>query len=512
MTRVMFKAFLYIAFLIPKLAGGATITGGNSVYIYEDVFLSPQSVIDADKIYVDNAATIINHGKIHGDIIVADETDVVIQNCGSITGEIIVGHDATLTQMITSADDLRQINVWGDYTIRVRGNENLNLADIQRIGAFANEIILDNATIVIDGPTGIRLLRRRVPDIKLVGEITVDVDADMVADGDILMSGVSGDGAVLVHVSGLDTLFTASIRNSSGNLYLNIIRETDYLKILDPRRGVFMNTIREMMPDDKLVHAMDTAQSRDELEQLMARSVRFNPINLMQVAKIFNMFHLAADDVADGFDLRYDRIFNNHLDMPGLTIGLGAKFGPLSVGISAYAALMDYADDLNEFSGTMLGADIRAMMDFDIFWMRGVFGMSVTEFDVGPVLGADDIYINPRGRSSYAMIDAGIRMKSGNFYVIPFVGLMGNDNTIAGLNNHEITPRGGMRMGYAYDMDGLRYDIEFHGTLTRDSIVVGTRLGINSIWDGIGGELSADALHNDIGTSYKVSVRGTCDF
>ena len=415
MTRVMFKAFLCILFLVPKTACADMIYFGDSIHIRDDVFLAPQSVIDADKIYVDNAATIINHGKIHGDIIVADGTDVVIQNCGSITGEIIVGHDATLTQMITSADDLRQINVWGDYTIRVHGDENLNLADIQRIGAFANEIILDNATIVIDGPTGIRLLRRRVPDIKLVGEITVDVDADMVTDGDILMSGVSGDGAVLVHVSGLDDLFTATTYNSSGNLYLNIIRETDYLKILDPRRGVFMNAMRDMMPDDKLVRAMDTAQSRDELEHLMARSVRFNPTNLMQVANIFNTFHLAAPDVADGFDIRYDHIFNGHLNLPGLTIGLGAKFGPLSVGISGYAALMDYADDLNEFSGTTLGGDIRAMMDFDIFWMRGVFGMSVTEFDVGPVLGADDIYINPRGRSSYAMIDAGIRMKSGNF-------------------------------------------------------------------------------------------------
>lgn len=512
MTRVMFKAFLYIAFLIPKLAWGATITGGNSVYIYEDVFLAPESVIDADKVIVKGSATIINHGEINGDIIITPGTEVNIQNSGNMGGKIFLGHNATLTQIVTSATDLTTLNVWGDYTIRVRGNENLNLDDIQRIGAFANEIILDNATIVIDGPTGIRLLRRRVPDIKLVGEITLDVDADIVADGDILMSGVSGDGAVFVHVNGLDTLFTASIRNSSGNLYLNIIRETDYLKILDPRRGVFMNAIRDMMPDDKLVHAMDTAQTRDELEQLMARSVRFNPTNLMQVAKIFNMFHLAAPDVANGFDIRYDHVFNGHMNMPALTIGLGAKFGPLSVGISAYAALMDYADDLNEFSGTMLGADIRAMLDFDVLWMRGVIGMSVTKFDVGPVLGADDIYINPRGRSSYAMIDAGMRMKSGNFYVMPFVGLMGNDNTIAGLNNHEITPRGGMRMGYAYDMDGLRYDIGLHGTLTRDSVVVGTTLGINSIWDGIGGELSADALHNDMGTSYKVSVRGTCDF
>lgn len=510
----MIKPFLVTSLVFYSLSAPANeIQIGNVLHISDNITIDHNSVVNADKIIIDGSATIVNHGTISGDIFVQPGTDVRIQNSGTMTGAIYSANNATVTQIITSTDDMTNLDVWGSYNVLVTGNTELDLADIRRVAIFADEIILDNATISIhDTSNSVTLLRRRMPELMLVGEVTVNVDPDAVSNGDMILSGVSGDGAVLVNMPGLNDLFIATTRRQDSNIYLNIIRETDYVKILDPVRGTFMNVLRDAMPDDKFVHAMDTATSRLELEYLMTRSFRFNPMNLMRAVNIINAFDLVDPDVTNGFDIRYDMIFDSQMRIPKLHGGLGANFGPVSIGISGYAALVDYTDDLNEFSGTVFGGDVRAGLDFKYVWVRGVFGMSIAQFDVGPVLGADNIYFDPRGRSRYGVIDAGIRMKSGNFYVAPFVGFGVRDNSIAGMHDRINSPRGGASVGFCHDDDGLRYDYRLRTTVTRDTIVAGMAMEIYSDWDGLGGEFAADIHHDDMGNSFKLSIRGTCAF
>lgn len=510
----MIKTLIIISLVFYSLSAPASeIQTGNILHISDNTTIAPDSVIDADKIIVDGSATIVNHGTISGDIFVGSGTELRIQNSGTVTGTIYTTPQTVLTQIITSADEMTNLDVWGSYNVLVSGNTELDLADIRRVAIFADEIILDNATISISNTSNtITLLRRRMPELMLVGEVTINIDPAAVSNGDIILSGVSGDGAVFVNMPGLNDLFIATTRRQDSNIYLNIIRETDYVKILDPVRGMFMNILRDIDSDDKFVRAMDTATSRPELEYLMTRSVRFNPMNLMRPVNIINAFELADPDVTDGFDLRYDMIVDSQMHIPKLHTGLGAKFGPMSIGISGYAALTDYTDDLNEYSATMFGGDIRAGLDFKYVWGRGVFGMSVAQFDVGPVLGADNIYFDPRGRSRYGVIDAGIRMKSGNFYAAPFVGFGLRDNFVAGVHDRINSPRGGTSIGYSHDNDGLRYDYQLHTTVTRDTIVAGMAMEIYSDWDGVGGEFAADILCDETGTDFKLSVRGTCAF
>lgn len=176
--RKLIKPFLVTSLVFYSLSAPASeIQTGNILHISDNTTIAPDSVIDADKIIVDGSATIVNHGTISGDIFVGSGTELRIQNSGTVTGTIYTTPQTVLTQIITSADEMTNLDVWGSYNVLVSGNTELDLADIRRVAIFADEIILDNATISIhDTSNTITLLRRRMPELMLVGEVTINID------------------------------------------------------------------------------------------------------------------------------------------------------------------------------------------------------------------------------------------------------------------------------------------------------------------------------------------------
>lgn len=502
-----------INIMLCGVAASANINTADRFHITDDFLVDDTGVIDADQIFVDGSATIVNRGEIAGDIFVADGCQVYIQNSGNMTGEIHLGTNAFVTQVITSADDMTDLDIWGDYSVLVRGNGELNLADIKQKAPFANEIILENATIKISNADGVvRLFRRHPPEIKLMGEVTINIDPNTIHDGDIILSGISGDGAVLVHAPGLNDLFIATTQAKNGNLYLKIIRETDYFKILDFERGSFMNILRNLAPEDKFVLAMDTAQSRDEMERVMANSVRFNPLNLMRHVRVIDAFELADFQINNGLSAKLDGVYMDGCVIPTFNAAMGLAFGPVEIGVNGRAAVANISDDLNDFAGLTLGGDIRAGLDLKYVWMRSIVGISFSDFDVGPVLGADEMRIDPKGRSVYGATDIGIRIKSGNFSFMPFVGIEMTKYAIAGFDERNLSIRGGIAVGSTIETDGLRYDVKLRAMGADGKVVGGMVMGIYSVWDGLGIDVAADIYHDDITPAYRLSVTGKCAF
>lgn len=494
-------------------ASAQTINSGNMFHITDNVVVDHGTVIDVERILVDGSATIVNRGDITGDIFVADGCDVYIQNSGNISGEIHLGVGASVTQVITSTDEMTGLDVWGDYSVLVRGTGELNLSDIKRNAMFANEIILENATIKVSNVDGmVRLFRRRDPEIKLMGEVTINIDPAIIHDGDMILSGISGDGAVLVRAPGLNDLFVATAQSKDGNLYLKIIRETDYVKILDFERGTFINNLRYLAPDDKFVRAMDAAQTRDELEHIMGHSVRMDPRNLMRHARIIDAFELSDFKISNGMSAELASIYIDGSVIPTLNAGIGFNFGAVSIGANGRAAIANISDDFNDYASVTLGGDIRAGLDLKYLWMRSVWGVGFSKFDVGPVLGADDIYTDPTGRSTYGVADFGIRMKSGDFYFMPFVGFELSNYSVAGFDERNLSIRAGGTVGYGIEMDSIRYDAKLRAMTSGGKIVGGINIGIYSAWDGLGVDIAADIYHDDTASAYRLSVIGKCAF
>ncbi|MBD5389456.1 hypothetical protein HDR63_04345, partial [bacterium] len=249
----LFKLGLVIGILFPGAGMTASVIISTDVlHVVSDATLDRDSIVWADQIRIDESVRIVNRGRVSGDVWIAPGGQVMIKNTGAVTGNIYLSDGASVMQIVDTPASLTDLHVSAGLTLRVVGDEKLNLRDILSIGANADEIILDNATIAWDNPG-----RGETPPIDLVGEVTVHITPAAAHDGDMILGNVHGDGAVFVAMPDMDSLFTAMARRDGDSIYLQIQRETDYLKILDARRGGFINTLRVYDPNDKLVRAMD---------------------------------------------------------------------------------------------------------------------------------------------------------------------------------------------------------------------------------------------------------------
>ncbi len=503
-----------ILFVPPAYAADVDyILFADYINVIENVNLLTGARVYANRIDINKSVYIDNNGHISGDVFVADGCHVTLRNHGNYSGGIHLGRDAHLTQIVNSRQDITNLSVDGDYTVLVDASSranNLFLSDILAIGS--DRIILDNATLVLDRM--VAAMANRFPSIVLNGSVTLRIDDVVNMSGLTLIENVGGSGTVDIIIANMNPLYLASSARDGDVILLDIHRETDYVKILDNDTGRFLNTLRDWDVDNHLINKLDLATSYDELYSILSDSVHTNPIRLMDGVNLLHSFIMSDIDIDHAMTMDYFHVSSGDMIMRGIGTNIGVRMGSLGVAMGGHMARIRDFGDLNNYSGNVYGGDVRVRLDFDRLWLRGMVGLSIAEFDVGYAWNGKEVLVNPHGRGLYGALDLGYHGKSDGFYMRPFVGMTAHASHVSGVgSDNMVAGRIGSKMGYAYVVDGLRYDFTAHAILdTAGAMMSGISMEIYSEMDAVGATVSMDIHHDNEITSYRLLVRGRLGF
>lgn len=491
----------------------ADAASGVGTYVRwdQDITVAQGEVQRYTNIDITKSITIDNAGEITGSIYVGGAFDVFIRNHGGgqiNLGNIELSDGAKLIQLINTADDITKLNFGGTpYDVMVSGKTALSFSSILSAASAANRIVLQDAALRL-GPG----VATGNVNIVVVGTLDVYVDNVGIFDRSPLLAGLTGDGVINVHAGNLDPMYVLQAYVADGALYTRLVRFTNYGFIFNDARGGFLDALRKISPGDKLLLALDSAWTRAELESIMARSVRMNPINMMRPVTVLDNFMVLDSDLNHGPSHMIAEplfIVSDGFDLYGFRAGVHGRINNrLTLDLTGYAAVAKYSDDINEYSAEMYGGNVAARYDLDILFLRGVAGVTYAMFDVGPVFDGIGMTFDPNGKSMYGALDVGhaFSMLSNAVHVSPFVGVRAVRDRMMDVAHNDTAMRMGMDAGYKIDADGIEYDYGIRATYDDSSrIDAMVRLGIWSRMDDAGADVMFGISDDDIGRSYQFS-------
>lgn len=486
---------------------------GNTFNVSENIIISENSIIDVNNIGINNALYFENRGHIKGDFHVCDNCEFTIRNSGETLGSIYAGKNSEIVQLITTHNDINRINVMGSaFSILVNNTESLKLSEVLNISAGADKIILDNAMLILGSDEPV-LMRSNiaVPKIELVGEIVLRVNDLRNMDNKLIMSNVTGDGVINIVSPDLDRLYVVRTFTEFSNLYLDVYRETDYAKIFDNHMGLFLNDLRTISPENLTLNAIDNADTMEDIENIISKSVTTNPINLLKPIKIFNNlemnnFTLGSMKPDSGFETIY--VSSTSGSMYAGKFYLSKTFNKIDLTATAYLGTFDVSDKLNEFSGVMYGGNIRARYDHESYSVKSVVGFTASSFETDVVFDGTGMTTNPDGLSVYAVTDLGKRYAfDDKFSINPFVGIVGEFDKVLHQSKIDIALRAGLTAGYTSEMDGIRNSYQFFIVGQTNNVVeVGVKINFWSIGDKAGSGVGYSVIHDGEIVSHKISA------
>ncbi len=478
---------------------------GASKTFTENVVISDSATVAVKDLYVNAPITIENHGRVLSDVYVCDMGALNIINSGDMSGIIHLGNGARLNQIVRNADDLTALNVDGGYNVLVQSESGvLSMRHVVDVASAADKIILDEATLYLD----IHMLRARsMTNIELNGEIKIISDDFSDYYGSAILNNVSGDGRVVLVDNSDNPLYSNVGYIEDGSLYVRRERVTDYSKILGDDTGNILNALR--IYGDPLVDKLDSANSVSEIREIINRSVRFNPMEMMRpVIDIvrFDMLNLGMDDAA--LSVRPIGVAGDDYSVMGIEAEItGVFMDKLYLSFGGEIGAVDYKSDIDEYSAMVYGLNVRAgYKDDNGIFVRARAGVNMTEFDSVYLFYDGKITDNPQGGILYGVIDTGYELDvSSDISFLPSVGFrMMNveieyetDNFMdfyvgADLDFH---PAQVLGIGYRY---GLHVDVD-----TDNRTTVAIRMGAGSDVDMISGAISMATIIDGDVTSYK---------
>ncbi|MBR5355090.1 MAG: autotransporter domain-containing protein [Alphaproteobacteria bacterium] len=330
------------------------------------------------------------------------------------------------------------------------------------------------------------------------------------------LENVPASDEVNVSVGDADNLYTVSFTHASGNLFLNLTRETDYTKIFRDSRGTFLENLRINHPNDKMLSAMDRAGSMSEINSAMNSSYHFNPIILTTPIKTLNRAALLnfLSEFRTGIGADVDYITSDKTNNYGGHLYFADKYKDLYFKIGLNLNRFSYKDNANEFTGMAYGIDVRARQYLDNFWMDGIFGISRINFDADYIYSNGGTSNNPTGMSEYTRFSLGYDVKHvSDFVLSPFIGMMLQKSDVMGMSDSDINLHTGLNAKYDFIMDGIKY--EYGANLATDDEAhfnLGINVGFLSVVDNAGAHFGIDMFQDDFGTNYKFSVNANLRF
>ena len=338
----------------------------------------------------------------------------------------------------------------------------------------------------------------------------------------------SNNGEKLKHVLASDVLDvtlkdTANLYNISfdsptysEDVFLKLVRETDYTKIFRDSRGTFLENIRLNHPDDKTLSAMDNAGNMYAINFIMNSSYHFNPLVLMNPIKTINRAVLTdfLSGVNSAVDADVDYILSDKINDYGGHLYIADKYEDLFFKIGVNLNHFSYGDNFNEFDGFAYGLDVRARQYLNEFWLDGLVGVNRASFNADYIYTDSDSVNNPKGMSEYMRLSVGYDYKKiSDFVISPFVGFMFQNIKVLGVSDNEMNLHTGLSGKYSIIMDGIKY--EYGATVATDENAdfnVGANIGFLSVLDGAGAHVGISAFKNEFGVNYKLSINAKVQF
>ena len=302
-----------------NVSGVYTVLGGDS--INENIVIVGDSVIR-------------NYGQINGNISVANPVySIQFQNGGSVDGDFAT-NGALVNQIVSANSDLNPIGNLSGHDIRVETNseEQINFARLLEIGANANEIFINNTTLVINSE-----LPTVGPHITL-GTQTVFV-VDYVSDNvsHFLANNISPQGAIVIQST--NPFYTANL--GGGNA---LVRQTQYTYVLRNSVGEYLDALRIKSPNDRLLRALDAVDDVQQINGILAKTAKIHPLRIMESVRVFGEFNLNSFSNKDlGLGIRPMYITSPKSDMMGLDVNFVEKLSDNIIGkIGVFGAKMKY--------------------------------------------------------------------------------------------------------------------------------------------------------------------------
>lgn len=473
------------------------------ISVDESVFINAGAAVSANQVRVTDSVDMVNDGYFYAENINLCRGCVLrLVNSGVWNAGLTMASGARVIQVINSANEITDVGKVNGLEICT--DDIVSADKISEIVHAPEYVLLRDAHLDI-GTGGVDF----GAEIILSGEVRLYMADGVALNAGALMYNVSGAGAVSVHVDGLDALHAVQTSIVDGNLYGHIVRETDYLKIFKDNAGVFLNELRQNMPNDGLLVAMDTASSVEELQHIMSHSVRLRPQNMLQPirqigaltrADVFNVANMPVGGVygvmfAESWRSDFVRARAEfRLDKHTM---LFAHFG---------TGEMEYADDINKFSAAHYGVGIGGVYSGDRWVARAVADAVIADFDVGAVFDGAGTVFNPYGVSANAVAEIGRQLHViNNLDIVPFAGLTSWGGYILDAWDFDVLPHVGAEFNMSAGTSDFEYDYIFRTRLdTNGGAQAAVAIGANMPADGIAVDVSVGVVRDDF--SYALSV------
>lgn len=476
--------------------------------IVDDTVITDSVVVDVENINVMNTVLITNNGVLHGNVNVCDGCDIFIENNGDMDVDFNKLGYSSIIQLISDASSMNSVGDASNVQIVIDNADGLSLSGLQDVAHGAEKLTVNNSSFVLDGILDDDV---EMPDAELHGDIVLYVSDDFVLPSGPIMSNVYGDADISVSGGGLSPLYLFSAYVQDNSVYLHYVRNTDYAQIFNNPIGSFLNNLRNYNPNDKIFNMLDSAGSMTDLNNVIARSGRTNPIRLMDSVRLFDDFEMFdMPDKYSGIGIAPIALYANDFYTYGLSVDAAFNItDKWLVNASGYIAKTDFASDIDEYKSALYGGNVHIAY-FDNSWFADVVtGTNIAKFDVGAVLQGASVINNPDGFSVYSVANLGLNFDiKHNFVVSPFVRMGVHWLEIADNTDMDIIAGGGASAVIKvdmYDIDyqyGIRVGADFSGDIDAMAYV-----DILSNADGAGGTLGIGIVYDDIvGIGYKAIV------
>jgi hypothetical protein len=476
----------------------------NNIEVKSGVQISP-SGSDGIKTKEFGPTYLHNYGSINGTID-TNGNNLFVYNTGTINGTINGGN---VEQTVDSAAAMTKINVvGGNYKIKINNAQNIDFNLINNIDA---NFEITQSSIVVNNISDLNTWDKNVDLGKNVCLIINNIDS---SDSEITIDNInSGKENLSVQLKNTDGLHAVRLENIGGNLVLKIVRATDY-NIIYQNKNVAENSVLEQIrknnPNDKLINALDNANTIDEINNIKNNSYRYNHSILLRPVKMINNFVLS--DVGhenDGVIINPFYVFSDTVKDVGANMNVGHLFNNLYLNLGVNINSFSYVDDINDFSGMSYGLDIRAKQKISDLWIDGIAGLSLTKYKADYITKEDVLESDPLGVSGYGKVSVGYDFHlSSGLLLSPFVGTSYEKYSVADVDDSDLDVLGGGNVKYEFEVDGIKYNYAVMGSVTNnEDIYASVEIGFTSVLDGIGASVDASLFKNEYDCYYKLSLK-----
>ncbi len=477
---------------------------GDSYTLRDNTTIAPNAILDFDSIYLAGSIYLHNMGYIGGNIHMCPGCDVYIRNSGTLDSQFISAQNSNLVQVITGRAERTPIKTDGALRILVTGTTDMSIADLSIAAAAADIITLSDTTLRYSEQMNTSATWN------LQGENTLLID-EIASDGDmLLLQNISGDGAVRVQINTPTPLYAATTFVADNNLYLRLVRDTDYYKILGGSVGKFLGAIRENNRNDKLLARLDTASNMDEINSVLNKSARVNTKRLNNPTRTLLRHTQMADTAKSSFPFTFGTfgIVGHDITAYGSHIGLRAQItSDLQLSLSGYGAELEFTDGIDDYSGQAIGATASLRYSINNLVAKAQFGMMKISFETPSLLYGDEIKYNPDGTATHASVDIGYNFSIGRtITVLPTAGI--TTEHIKTLNATNATFGHGA-IDFIYTLSAAdiiySYAIRFAHNTSGDNMATG-KIIITSTADDLSVHINAGIIDEEWTTSYTFGI------